>query len=93
MGGKTYDYVIASRSLKGNISQTKVVEDFESRPFRAVSFAVEREEETQECNEQKLPKALPGYSGRTGKEGDEEAKRGRCSSIRSMRMGKKGSAR
>ena len=40
----------------------KVVEDFESRPHNAVSFVVEREKEVQEWNEQKMPKALPGYS-------------------------------
>ena len=41
----------------------KLVEDFESRPRKAVSFVVERGKERQEWNEQKLPKALPGYSG------------------------------
>ena len=39
------------------------MEDFESRPQKAVSFVVEREKEIQEWNEQKLPKVLPGYSG------------------------------
>ena len=38
------------------------MEDFESRPHKAVFF-VEREKERQEWNEQKLPKVLPGYSG------------------------------
>ena len=47
----------------GKISQMEVVEDFESRLHRAVSFPVEREREMQEWNEQKLPKALPGKSG------------------------------
>ena len=60
---KVYDYVIACNSLKGKISQMKVMEDFESRPHEAVSFVVERGKEIQEWNEQKLPKALPGYSG------------------------------
>ena len=41
----------------------RVVEDFESRPHKAVSFVVEREKEIQEWNERKLPKVLPGYSG------------------------------
>ena len=41
----------------------KVVEDFESRPHKAVPFVVERGKEIQEWNEQKLPKVLPGYSG------------------------------
>ena len=40
-----------------------MVEDFESRPHKAVSFVVERGKVTQEWNEQKLPKVLPGYSG------------------------------
>ena len=60
----------------------KVVEDFESRPHKAVSFVVEREKEVLEWNEQKLPKVLPGYSGgrlpgRSTKEaGREEEKAG-----------------
>ena len=45
------------------MSQMKVVEDFESRPHKAVSFVVERGKEMQEWNEQKLPKLLLGYSG------------------------------
>ena len=36
----------------------KVVEDFELRLHKAVSFVVEREKEIQEWNVQKLPKAL-----------------------------------
>ena len=40
-----------------------VVEDIESRPHKAVTFVVKRGKERQERNEQKLPKALPGYSG------------------------------
>ena len=58
-----YDYVIACNSLEGNILQMDVVEGFESRPHKAVSFVVEREKEMQEWNEQKLPKGLPGSSG------------------------------
>ena len=60
---KVYDYVIVCKSLKGNISQMKVVEGFELMPHKTVSFVVEREKEIQEWNEQKLPKVLPGYSG------------------------------
>ena len=41
----------------------EVVEDFESRPHKAMSFVVGREKEMQEWNEQELPKTLPGYSG------------------------------
>ena len=39
---KVYDYVIACNSLKGKISQMKVVEDFESRPHKAVTFVVRK---------------------------------------------------
>ena len=60
---KVYDYVIACDSLERKISQMNVVEDFESRPHKAVSFVFKREKEIQEWNEQKLPKVLPGYSG------------------------------
>ena len=60
---KVYDYVIASSSLKGRISDTQVIEDFEPRPHKAVTFIVERGKERQEWNEQELPKALPGHSG------------------------------
>ena len=38
----------------------KVVEDFESRPRKAVSFVVQRDKEVQEWNEQNLPKVLLG---------------------------------
>ena len=41
----------------------KVVEDFEMRPHKAVSFVVERDKEIQEWNEQPLPKSPPGYNG------------------------------
>ena len=42
----------------------EAAEDFESRLHKAVSFLVQREEEVQERNEQKLPKMLPGCVGR-----------------------------
>ena len=57
---RTCDYVIACRSLRGKFSQMKVVEDFESRPHKAVSFVVERDKEVQEWSVQKMPKALRG---------------------------------
>ena len=40
---RTYDYVIASGSLKGKILQKEVVEDVESRPHKAEFFVVKRE--------------------------------------------------
>ena len=39
---RTYGYVVASRSLQEKIRSMEVVEDFESRPHKAVSFVVER---------------------------------------------------
>ena len=39
---KVYDYVIACSSLKGKNSDMQVIEDFESRPHKAVTFIVER---------------------------------------------------
>ena len=41
----------------------EVVEDFESRPHKAVTFLVKRDKEFQMCRGQKMPKALPGFSG------------------------------
>ena len=41
----------------------EVVEDFESRPHKAVTFLVERDREMQEVRELKMPKASPGFSG------------------------------
>ena len=40
---RTYAYVVACNSLTGQFSQMKAVEDFASRPDKAVSFVVERE--------------------------------------------------
>ena len=57
---KVYDCVIAYSSLKGRISDMQVIEDFESRPHKAVTFLCGKER--QEWNEQKQPKA-PGHSG------------------------------
>ena len=42
---RTYDYVVASGSLKGKMSLMEVVEDFESRTHKAVSSVAEREKE------------------------------------------------
>ena len=60
---RTYDYVIASSSLRGKINNMEVVEDFESRPHQAVTFLVEREKEIQEVRELKMSEALLGFSG------------------------------
>ena len=60
---KVYDCVIARNRLKGKILKMKVIEDFESRPHKAVTFVVERGKERQESSEQRMPKVLPGNSG------------------------------
>ena len=43
---KVYGYALACNSLQRQISPMEVVEDFESRPHKAVSFAVENAEGT-----------------------------------------------
>ena len=60
---RTYDYVIAGGSLKRKSISQMEVEDFESRPQKAVSFVVDREKEEQAWNGQKMPEVLPGHSG------------------------------
>ena len=45
---KVFDSVVACSSLKGIISDMKVIEDFESRPHKVVTFGVERGKERQE---------------------------------------------
>ena len=59
---RTYDYFIARHSLQRKIKRMEV-EDFNSRPHKAVTFLVERDKEFQVWREQKMPKALPGFSG------------------------------
>ena len=39
---KVHDYVIVCSSLKGIISDMQVIEDFESRPRKAVTFVVRK---------------------------------------------------
>ena len=60
---RTCDRVFTSRSLQGKIRNMEVVEDFEPRPYRAVSFVVERDKEFQKWREQKCLTALPAFSG------------------------------
>ena len=72
-----FAYVIANRSLQGNIKMMDVVEDFESRPQKALTFVVKRNMETQEVSKLKMPKALWGYSG------------GKCQVQAKQKVGKK----
>ena len=53
---RTYGYVIASHSLQGKIKNMEVVEDFESRPHKAVTFLVERDKAFVVWREQKCRK-------------------------------------
>ena len=55
---KVHDYVIACSSLKENKTDMKVMEDFESRPHKAVTSVVERGKERQEWNEQKTAQSV-----------------------------------
>ena len=59
---RRYGYVIASRSLKGEIKQMQVPENFASRLHKAITFVVAREKENQEWRDQNGPKNL-GLSG------------------------------
>ena len=49
---KVYDYVIACSSLKGGISDMKVIEYFESRPHKAATFFFNRKRKGKEGMEQ-----------------------------------------
>ena len=40
---RTCDFVMAKRSLQGQIKNMEVVEDFELKPHKAVAFLVERD--------------------------------------------------
>ena len=54
---------MASIFLKNSRLCDRQVEDFESRPHKAVTFRVERDKEFQVWREQKMPNAPPGFSG------------------------------
>ena len=62
---KVFDYVIACSSLKGRISDMQVIEDFESRPHKAVTFVVERRkagmERAKKCRRRCLDTAEEDY--------------------------------
>ena len=60
---RTYHFVIASTGLMRKIMNMEVVEDFEARPRKAVTFQVEKDRETPVVLELQAPKALPGFSG------------------------------
>ena len=51
---KVYDCVKVCSTLKGRISDMKVIVDFESRPHKAVTFVVERGKDRQDWNEAKI---------------------------------------
>ena len=60
---RTYGYVIAIRSLQGNIKDVKVLQEFESRPHKPIAFQVERDRKVQVVRKIRTPEALPGFSG------------------------------
>ena len=60
---RTYDYGVASQSLQEKIKKMEAVEDFESKPHKAVTFLLGRDKEILELLGLKMPKTLPGYSG------------------------------
>ena len=69
-----------SMSARQDQEHAEVVEDFESRPQKVVTFVVvERNKEMQELRKLKMPQALPRYSGekpgRSKAEGEKEAKK------------------
>ena len=55
---RTYDYAIASRSLQGEIKSMEVVVRYRSRPYKAVTFLVERDKEIQKMRELTMPRAF-----------------------------------
>ena len=64
---RTYDYVMARESLQGKHKNTEAVEDFSSRPHKAVTFLVDRDKELQVMRESKMPVALPGWRRKTAR--------------------------
>ena len=60
---RTHNDVIASRSTREKIKNVKVMEDFESRSRKAVTFLVERVQDIQEVREWKLLIVLSDFSG------------------------------
>ena len=54
-----YDYVNANRSLRDKITKKEVVEDFESRPHKAVSFVMERGKRDPGMTRTKYVKSTP----------------------------------
>ena len=57
---RQHDYVIVCRLLLVKVKKINVVEDFEPRPHKAVTFQVEKAWEVRELN---MPKALSSFSG------------------------------
>ena len=68
-----YDYVTVCSGLKGKFSDMKVIEDFETRPHKAVTFVVERGKERQRWNEQKIAEGATWLQWKK-KEGKKEKK-------------------
>ena len=77
---KVFDYVIACSSLTGIISDMQVIEDFESRPHKAI-FVVERGKGRQEsgtsknCRRRFQDTVEEGYQGDARKREAERKKK------------------
>ena len=63
VGRKKSDHVVASQRLQEKIKNMEVVEDFESRPHKAVTFLAERDKKIQDMRWLKVPQVLPGFGG------------------------------
>ena len=60
---RTYDCVIATKTLQGKIWNMEVVKDFESRMHKAVTFQVDRDKDLQEVRVVNLSETLSGFRG------------------------------
>ena len=70
---RTYDYVVACRSLKERIKAIEVVEEFESRPHQAITVVLEGDKQIQEWREQKSRRIYQDSVGKlTGRMKTEE---------------------
>ena len=69
---RTYDYVIARERLRGTLSLMKVVEDFSSRPPKAVGKGAKRCQANSTENSRAKCQAMPGIAREIENEEEEE---------------------
>ena len=77
MGGSKEHMIMSLRVMTSawKDSQMEVVEDFESRTHKAVSFVVERDKEVQEWNEQKMPQGASWLTVEAGCQEESQKKK------------------